>query len=437
MLDWKISDRFLRNSIWLFGGSGVGALLGVVSTVLAARLLGPAQFGVMTLIMVYANINERLFNFQTWQALIRYGARANESRDRAGFRKLVKLCVLLDLVGALLGAAVAYFAAGLIAILLQLDPLDARLLTIFCLVITFRVVGTATGVLRLFDRFPLLSAHTILLNGLILAGTFVTWIVGAGLAELLLVLGISQLIAHVTLFGWAWRTLADNGLHSVASEPLRGIGDAAPGIFRFLLWTNLESSVKILRDLDIFVIKLLLNVEAVGLYQVARRIAQFFELTIAPFTYAIYPEFSRQIADGDRAGFTSLLRTSALLVGSAATIGWVGFLLLGDAFLQLAFGDAYLGSYGVAGFCLLGTTIWAWAQPISPAMFSLGIADRAFVIHLTVASLYLVSLVVFIEYFGLLGAGASYAILYISWAALSVRVLVNKLSEPSELNRTN
>src|SRR3546814_7507245 len=89
-------------------------------------------------------------------------------------------------------------------------------------------------------------------------------------------------------------------LGGVFGSRLRGIRQAFPGILHFMVVTKLENTVRAARDVDVFVLALILNVETVGLYKIARQIAA---LTgkVGEIAYTIiYPELSRLSAAEDR-----------------------------------------------------------------------------------------------------------------------------------------
>ena len=70
---------------------------------IAARALGATQFGLIVLVQTYVQTITAVATFQSWQAIVRYGAVSLEKDDIAGFQRLIRFSALLDIGGALLG----------------------------------------------------------------------------------------------------------------------------------------------------------------------------------------------------------------------------------------------------------------------------------------------------------------------------------------------
>jgi O-antigen/teichoic acid export membrane protein len=190
-----------------------------------------------------------------------------------------------------------------------------------------------------------------------------------------------------------------------------------------VFWTNIESSVKILREIDVFIIKLLLSLEAVGLYFAARKISDSVIVATSPIYYAIYPELARFAALNDYRAMRRLIWRSSMIVTAAAASVCVVFLLFGESFLALVVGDAYRSAYSVTALCLFGALVWAAVQALSPAIFSLGMVRSAFTIHIVTACVYIATLAPAIKIGGLAGAGAAYSFLFILWGGMAAFIL--------------
>ena len=74
--DDGVFRRIFRNTGTLLGGKAVSAVLALASLAVTARGLGPELFGMLVLIHTYTKLIGGLPKFQSWQAVIRYGAAA-------------------------------------------------------------------------------------------------------------------------------------------------------------------------------------------------------------------------------------------------------------------------------------------------------------------------------------------------------------------------
>src|SRR3546814_1848316 len=108
-----------------------------------------------------------------------------------------------------------------------------------------------------------------------------------------------------------------------------------------MVGTKLENTVRAARDVDVFVLALILNVETVGLYKIARQIAA---LTgkVGEIAYTIiYPELSRlSAADRIEELARVCIRVSSAL-GIVAFVLWVAFVVFGAAVINVMAGHEF------------------------------------------------------------------------------------------------
>lgn len=425
----QILQRLLKDAGWLMGGNALAALIGLATMAITARTLGPAGLGATVLIMTYAQLMNRLLSFESWHAIVKFGAHALERKDKDELARLVKLGTLLDMAGALLGFIAAVALAPFIAEWIGLENDYRWLLSLYPAVILFNIPGAPTGVLRLLNKFHLVSLHRIAVSVIIFAGVAIAASSKAGVAGMLLAYAAGQVVGQILLLGAGWWVLAREDMTParIWKASIQKTHIRLREILQFVFFTNIESSVKILRDMDVFIIGNLLNTEAVGLYRVSRRLADVANMFIDPFFYAAFPSFNKLYASGNWTEFRRLAVRSSLIVGGVVSLGWLGFVVIGHWFIGLVFGDAYAAAYPVAVVCMLGMVIWAFAQPLSPALYSTNGYRKAFFIHLATSIAYAAMLIVAIHLAGMQGAAWAYAIFYLAWSAMMLAILVRQL----------
>jgi O-antigen/teichoic acid export membrane protein len=104
------------------------------------------------------------------------------------------------------------------------------------------------------------------------------------------------------------------------------------------------------------------------------------------------------------------------LLGVAGFLAWAGYLLIGERVLTAVLGESYLNAYGVSVWCLLAMVVWAFAQPLAPAMLAIGQYNATFRIHVMTTLGYIGLLYVMVNNFALIGAGIAFLAFYVSWA---------------------
>lgn len=424
-----IFQRLLKNAGWLMAGSALAALLGLASLALMSRALEPSGLGLVVLITTYVQLMDRLLNFQSWQAIVKFGAHAQQQGDTAELARLVKLGSLLDVGTALIGTLVALALAPWAGPWLGLSGQETNWLILYCLVIAFNLTGVPTGILRLTDRFHFLSLHRIAVAATTLAGVAAAFLLDAGVPAMLLASAIGQLAGNLLLVLVGWRTLQELGLSTatVFGSPIQRSRERDRDILSFVVFTNVESSVKIIRDVDVFIISALLDRDAVGIYRVARRLADIANMFVEPFFFAAFPSFNKLFASKDWAGFNRLVVRSSLVVGGAVLLGWILFILTGHLIIDTLLGAAFAPAYPVTVICMLAMVIWAFAQPFSPALYSTKGYRDVFKIHLGTSVLYMLILPLLVHGSGLTGAAWAYTVFYFAWSALMLAALVKRL----------
>ena len=420
--------RLLKNASWLSGGTVIAGLMGLASIALTARAIGPSDFGTLVIVMTYASIVDRLLNFQSWQFLIKNGANALEQKDKYRFRRQVKFSALLDSVSSALSTIVAISIAGIVGYLIDWSTYEINLAMAYSITIFFHLSGMPTGVLRLFDQFKTLATQKILLAAFNLLGVFIAWKFGGELPHFLLAFALSNIAGNLYLLIMGWHQLNHQNITGIWSTPLTGLGRSEPGMWRFVIYTNIESSVKIIRDLDIFLIKVILTAEAVGLYMMARKIAEALHMLVDSFFHAIYPEFSKLIAMRDMPKLHRLVKQSSFSVGIAATAIWGVFIIIGPWLVPFVFGASFAPVFTLATVCMLGSVFWAFSQPLSPILYNLGRAKDLFVIHAATAIMYIFVLAALTIEFDVIGASVAYAGFFFVWSALIAIVTRNRFN---------
>src|SRR3546814_15054061 len=78
----------------------------------ATRTLGAADFGRFALITGASQAIALLVGFQTWQIVVRYGVDHLNSGDDVGLAALLRACVGLDVLSAVVGIGLAILKIG-------------------------------------------------------------------------------------------------------------------------------------------------------------------------------------------------------------------------------------------------------------------------------------------------------------------------------------
>ncbi len=411
--------RVLGNASILLGGKAATALLGLATTALAARALGLREFGILTLVYAFTSAVSDIVEFQSWQAVLHYGTRPLQEGRLNLFQRVLSFSLLLDGIGAAAGLCVGF--VGVVSFGQQLGWPGS--LTPIVLLYTTSVVwmasATATGALRLVDRFDLIAIQDNAQAAVRLIGAAIAFFAGGGLIAFLIVWYVASMLSFACRVYFAWRELHHRGYLEGFRWNARGITHELPGIWRFCLTTNFNGTLQLaFTHIGTLSSGWFLGPSAAALYRIARQVATAVVKPTRLVMPALYPELARLWAVGNTKALYRLVMQVALSGGALATLLLLVVAFGGRWALRVALGDDFAGAAPVMTWLVGSAAIGIWALPLEPFLISTGRATIAFATRAFVTVLYLPALFLGLKHFGLLGAG------YATVAAMTLLLLV-------------
>jgi O-antigen/teichoic acid export membrane protein len=422
VFSWFKDDGFRRlflNAGKLLSANVFAAILGFITTVLTARALGPDKYGILALVLVYELAIGKLVTFNAWQAIIKFGSEALHADDRQALRQLIKFGFGLDIASAVVGTILAMVLAGPLIGLLGWDPSVRTLLVLYSTLILFNLSGTPTGILRLFDRFDLLSYAAVLSATLGLTGVLWCVLTRQSLYAFVLMYLITGIIGQLYYFLASFWVLRKARISDFVLQSLRGLPKRCPGILDYVWTTYLNSTVVMtLREGSTIVIAGLTTPAALGFYKMAQQISKVLPMLSDPLYQAIYPELSRLWAVNSKAAFFSLIKRTAFLMGVLGVSGWLAFILTGQWIIVKTVGSAYADVYLVAVVYMLAFAIGLCGVCLQPAMLAMGLPRKSLVAISIGTVFYFILLIPLVEAIGIVGASVAYVGYYIVWLSV-------------------
>ena len=417
--------RLFANGSYLFGGSAAAMALALLQTLLLARTLGPADFGIWSGVQAYVLVAYSLCTFRTSEPVTRYLV---EFRDK-GDRSLMEL-----LLGSALATEVATRVLALLSIAATVPWLAGQLpggdgaIPLYLLIGTMQVCAVFDqvwfSVARDLGRYRAIA---------VLNAVFPLMRVG-GLAALL---GLGQL----SLLSAGWLMAVTGALQAVLtggclfSAMAEGYGVRLGGMARArvvsrrrelsafwgfmgatFLWSICSSSIK---EADTLILGFFRPAEEVGWYRLAKSLAATVMRVGEMLSQVIYQDFSELVVRRDlaevRRRVILLCRTWLPLVAAGTVVG----ILLARPVLVLVFGPAFEPSVMPFQILLVASgfvTMVFWVRPIVLALelywynFRITVVQSVLLLPLNVAMCW---------GFGMLGATVTLALAWIAgYAAL-------------------
>jgi O-antigen/teichoic acid export membrane protein len=400
----------------MLAGNASSTVIGLIGFALTARALGPAQYGALALCFTYTRAIERIVSFQSWQPLIKYGAKAIEGGHTDDLKQLLKFGLLLDISGAILSWAVAVVLLYVGADLFGVSPDMRTLALIYCFVLPFQLSGMPTAVLRLFGRYRSL-AYLQVMSSIVRAclcgiGVALNW----GLFEFTLLWMLTQILGGVGLLWVTMRVLREQNLHGVFLTSMRHVRERFPGLWRFAFSANLSLTIRSsANEFDTLIVGALTDTASAGLYHIAKRIGRLGQQAGVQVQAVVYPDLSRAWAAEAVASFTRIVSQSQLLLLAAGMVGLVALYLMIEPLLRFAAGPEYVAAAPLAMVQGFAVVLTLNAAVLRSALLAMG-QDRAVLNSVLVATLcFHATAFTAIPYMGAMGANVAHIVLSAIW----------------------
>jgi O-antigen/teichoic acid export membrane protein len=396
----ELLGRVVRNSAHLFSSNAAGLVLSMLQGILAARMLGPAGFGLVGIVMSYASTINGLLSFRMSELVVRYGGEYLEKGDRAKAGALVKASALAELAVSCAAFLVVALTAGLAERFAAKTPGAAWMFVVYGLGLLCNSNSeTATGVLQITNKIKTRGSLNLMQAAFSAAIIAIGYIRHAGgdlgpsaaLAVVLFAYLVGKAVFGLGLFVAGWSAL--NGALGTGWRRAKLSALPAPRtLFGFALSSNLSATaILVFRESEVLWIGLLLNSEAAGLYKVAYTVVNLLSVPADPLILSVYPEANKlvvQRAWGKLKAFLAKVTALSFLYNVILALGLV---LLGRWILGI-YGEQYTTAYPAMMILLAGLVFnytLFWNRPLLLSFglqrFALGAILVAGLVKLAVA----------------------------------------------------
>jgi O-antigen/teichoic acid export membrane protein len=379
----RLLARVLKNSSYLFASYVLGGVL----TLVTAKLLGAASFGVLGTITVFSSAINRLFSFRMSEMVVKYMGESLAHDDRMRAAAAVKAGMLVEGLTSLAAFAALAALAPVGAIYIVKDASTTPLFLVYGLSILANLINeSSTGVLQVTNHYRSQALIYFIQTVLVAVLLGLAAVYHASLMEVLLIYLAGKVILGMgpvlVAFYWLPRTLGKDWWRAPLSvlPPWRQV-------VRFSLSTNFNGTVtQIARDSEVPIVSFFFGTAAAGYFKMALALINLIVQPINPFISTTYPEITRAFAAQEWKRLRSLLSRVTLIsaswTGLVAVALFVGheilfepFTIFGHTFKLLV---EYAPAYPVLMILLIGygmANIFFWNRPL---LLAQGLADYPF-----------------------------------------------------------
>jgi O-antigen/teichoic acid export membrane protein len=398
----------------------VAAVAGLATVSLAAHALGLLLFGALILITSYAKAVSGIAKFQSWQLIVRYGARAihgevDDFKTSTGFA--FSLDAVSGIAAMLVAVAILPFVAGWVGI----TPEQLWLAMLYCTLLPTMGAATPTGILRALDRFDQISWQGTVTPISRLVLVVIAFFADAPFAAYVAAWYVTDLGGDLYMWFLAWRELRRRGLMEGIRPTLKP--ESLPGAWRFAIHVNLNASVQAAwGPIARVVVGGLLGPAGAALFRAASSLSDAAAKPADLLAKAFYPEVVRMDLSTKKP-WNLMLRGTAL-ASIVAILAIVVLLIGGQPLIGLMFGKAFLGAYDALVILMLVPFLSVFSFPLPPMLYALDRPDAPVTARLIGTVTFFVLIAPLSWRFGISGA----AIAFVIGTAATVGVMMWQLA---------
>lgn len=376
----KILGRVMKNSSYLF----VSYVLGAVLTLLTAKLLGAASFGVLGTVTVFSTSVNRLFSFRMGEMVVKYMGEALTQGDRERAAASVKAAMLVEAFTSLVAFGALALLAPVGALYFAKDASTTPLFLIYGISILANIVNESSiGVLQVTNHYRSQALINFIQTVLVAVLLGLAAVNHAGLMVVLWVYLIGKIILGMgpvmVAFYWLPRTLGADWWR----VSLKGLPSWRE-VIRFSLNTNFNGTVTMIaRDSEVPIVSFFFGTTVAGYFKMALALINLIVMPINPFISTTYPEITRTFASREWGRLRSLLQRVTLISASWTGLVAIG-LLIGHPILfgqwtfmghTVSLLNEYAPAYPILMVLLIGygaANIFFWNRPLLLAQGNAG-----------------------------------------------------------------
>ncbi|WP_321297633.1 lipopolysaccharide biosynthesis protein [Marinifilum fragile] len=385
---FKIYRKILAGSGILFSSNAIASFLGFIVLVVIAKKISIEEFGVIGIIQSYTLTVGTLLNFQTWQTIIKYYPRIKNNSELV--QSLLKYSFRLDFITAIIAFV---FGIGLLELVYQtinLPEIYKHCAQIHLLSILTKLNGTATGYLRVLDKYHLFFKSQVIAGFVKLSLVMLVLWMNLEFVYIIVAFVLAEVTYDIVLNTSFYNVLKEDALHRFLNKKIILIKEKYKDIFDFSLYTNFISSFDtIIFQADVLIVSGFFGVSYAGCFKMIKVIVGLINRLSGPLSITISPIVSEFIAENRLKELRSNLLKSFLFLSILLGIGFGVFVLLDELIVELVFSKEYLKYIYYLDFAIFNLFVGIVFMGIHPVTNFLGYHRQVLYIIIVLSLLYL------------------------------------------------
>ena len=419
-----IANGIIKNSIISLSSQTIAGALSFFTTLIIVAAIGVTGNGILALVISYATIFNGLFNFQSYNALIKFGAEAIEKKDKNTYSMYIKTALIQDILTAIIAYVIGNLALKYVGNFMNWDNDVIKYIGLYLITIPINITGSLNAILRLHDKFHITGLVAIIGNLSKFILTIIAYILKLGVYYYVWIEIILIVIQNVLRFYYALKTMKEKGIPFYKVIRTKLYMDIK--FTKFNIYNNLVSAVDIPAGQAVnLIINKFLGIETLGVYNLFVKAGAIIAQITDAIGQAIFPEFSMMVAKNNLEAVLNickkLLKTVNLLSAVMAIIAlifykiWMPFLIKPNFDYAIAF-SIYILFLGLSGSLV----------PIHQLFVSVNLVNYNLYIAIICDVIYILILIWLSCTLGLIGVMISMLLQCLLVCACKIIILVKK-----------
>ena len=313
----EIYHRFKRNAAMIVGSRLIFGVLNIFTSILMVRFFGLTDLGVVLLLQSYTRIFSVFIKFNSWQAVVTYGAVLQENKNDRGFRRLLGLLLSVDMVAMTIGVGAAILFTPYAAEIFEWPDQVRQFSPVYVLVIFFAANAAPAGILRLFDRVDVLAIKYALTSCIRFFGVLLTFYFDGNVFHLVLVWFAATTIAGAYPIVVCIFELFNRKLVPIFRVNWFTAGNEFKGIWHFLGFANFSNMTGVVyRHGTTLFFGSVLGASPAAIFAIAYQFTGGIARPARILGPIISPEFAKLVAKGDWITFRKILSKQLKITGT-------------------------------------------------------------------------------------------------------------------------
>ncbi len=303
--DKIFKNNIAKNFLVVFLGDGFSSVLTLLNLSIMIKVLGLNESSIVNLVISYTLVFDTIFNFQSFNSIIRFLPRALIDKDFLKVKGYLQQGFILDIVTAL----ISFFAANLflefICNIFKWDRDIVNLIRVYSFSILFNLTGTSIGIIRVFNKFKYSSYINVFVNSLKFIFYLLSFIINVNMWYFILVELWFGLISSILLLIVTNFIIFKNNLRGIFKN--RVVWDKE--FLKFNFYCNFMTTLDVpISHLTPFLINKFVGIEFISIYKVIEKIGGIVAKIASPLLNIIYPEISTKVSEEKEKEAVSLVR---------------------------------------------------------------------------------------------------------------------------------